>query len=276
MIDLHCHLLPGLDDGPRTLVEALDMCVMAAADGTTVVAATPHQMDGLHNVCSDDISRGIDELQRHVDQRGIALQIVPGGEVHLACCPGWELALGGAMTLGNTGRYVLVEPSGAALPPILRDALARIRGDGVTPIIGHPERNPVFRNCPEFLCSLVADGNLAQVTAGSLTGLFGGKTQGVALDWVERRLIHLVATDAHSPVWRMPILSEAKPALLSVLPADDVDEILDERPKRILAGEHIDIPRPLERKRGWLRRLTLRVQGLRCARRGGASVLARK
>lgn len=259
MIDLHCHILPGLDDGPGTLAEALDMCLMAVADGTTVVAATPHQLDGVHNTAKEDISKGVEELQEHLDRRGVPLRVVPGGDVHLACVPGWELAFDEVMTLGDTQRYVLVEPPEFAVPFILRDALATIRGKGVVPIITHPERNMNFQLCPELLRSLVADGNLVQVTAGSLTGGFGRETQKSTIQLVERRLAHFVATDAHSSEWRRPILSEARSVLLDVLPADEVEEMLNERPRRVLAGEEVEVPKPRGWKRSWWHRLTERM-----------------
>jgi len=235
------------------------MCLMAAADGITVLAATPHQMDGVHNTDKEDISKGVEQLQERLDRESVPLKVVPGGDVHLACDPGWELALDGVMTLGNAQRYLLVEPPEFAVPFILRDALAAIRRKGVTPIVTHPERNMNFQLCPGLLRSLVADGNLVQVTAGSLTGSFGRETQEATLELIERRLAHFVATDAHSSTWRMPILSEARAALLEVLPADEVEEMLTERPRRVLAGEDVDVPKPVGRRRSWWRRLAGKI-----------------
>ena len=255
MIDLHCHVLPGLDDGPETLEEAIDMCRMAAADGITVLAATPHQMDGVYNTDKRDIAKGVELLQEQLDAEDIPLRLVPGGDVHLACLPGRELVLGDVMTLGDAQRYLLVEPPEFATSFILRDVLAKLREKGVVPIITHPERNLNVQLCPDLIRSLVVDGNLVQVTAGSLTGEFGGEIQRTTFELLKRRLVHFVATDAHSVEWRKPILSEARGILCEILSATEADEMLIERPRKVLAGEEIEVPKPVERKRSWWQRL---------------------
>lgn len=252
MIDLHSHVLPGIDDGAPDLETAVAMCRLAAADGTHVLVATPHQQATGGRVTNELIRRLVGELQQAVDAAGIVLRIVPGADVRLSSAIGSAVALGQVMTIDGAGRYLLVEPPDFVVPRVFAMTLATVRGHGVTPIITHPERYLNIQLAPNLLLPLAQAGHVVQVTAGSLTGEFGDPVRRCAVTLVRRRLAHVVASDAHSATVRAPGLSLARRVVEKLLPPEEVVAMFDTRPARILAGEPVELPEPqLQRRRWW-------------------------
>jgi len=254
MIDLHAHVLPGLDDGARDIEEAVVMCRMAAEDGVGTVVASPHMLDGVFNVRREDIIQGVRELRDHLNLAGISLRVEPGGDIHLEPDFCQRLRAGEVMTLADAGRYVLVELAQDVLPQGLQELLFSIQLAGVTPIISHPERNREVQDDPSVLESFVRAGNVIQVTAGSIEGAFGTRVRECVFVLLREGLAHVVASDAHSPGMRPPGLARAREVVAALLSNEEAEEIFVSRPGQILAGERVELPEPSHDQRSRWRR----------------------
>jgi protein-tyrosine phosphatase len=198
VIDLHCHVLPGIDDGPPTFAAAIELARDAARDGITTIAATPHIVPAYPDNDAALVRARIAELQPRLDTAGVDVRIVPGGEVDALHAADLDDAELDALKLGG-GRWLLFECplSTVAAPAFVPSARALARR-GHQLLLAHPERSPVFLRHPERLEELVdGEGMLAQVTAGSLSGQFGRTVKELAHQLVERRLVHVAASDGH-------------------------------------------------------------------------------
>jgi len=255
MIDLHMHILAGLDDGPQQWDEALAMGEAAAADGTTTVVATPHMYNGVHNVTREQILAGTDRLRQELGKRGIPLAVEPGADVHIRpdLC---ELVLAQrVVTVGDRGKYLMVELPPDQLPMGVEQLLFDLQLQGVTPMLSHPERNMQVQADPALLLPFVQAGNLSQLTTSSLIGDFGRRAAQCAHTLLECRLAHVVASDAHGWQKRAPGLSEARRLVEKVLPAQEAEDMFEHRPAAILAGQYVELPDPMRprssKRRGW-------------------------
>jgi protein-tyrosine phosphatase len=250
MIDLHAHILPGIDDGPATMAEALDVLRTAALDGVNVIAATPHVRDD-YPTTPETMERAVAAVRRAVDQEGILIQVVTGGEIALDQLPGLTDEELRRFTLGKNGRYVLVEAPYVGWPLDIGERLFDVQLRGFTPVIGHAERNDEIQSRPERLRPLVEHGILVQVTAASLDGRLGRPSGDAARTLVATGLAHLVASDAHAPDLRRAGLSDARSALRN----DRLGRwLVHQVPLAIIKGR--DPPRPPGAASG-RRRLTL-------------------
>lgn len=243
MIDLHCHILPGIDDGAKSLDMSLAMARMAVADGITTLACTPHIYPGMYMNDAAGIAKARDALQAELDARGIALRLVCGADVHLVPEVLEGLRSGRIPTL-HGGRYLLLEPSHTTPPPRFEAAVFDIVASGYTPIITHPERLTwVEKHYPVFQ-RLAERGVWMQLTAGSLTGLFGPR----ARHWAERFLkdghTHLLASDGHSDGRRVPRLSEGVAVAERWLGAEEAQRLVLERPQAVLDDQPADACTP--------------------------------
>ena len=198
VIDLHTHILPGIDDGARTLDDALEMAHAFVADGVTTIAATPHVRDDFPT-SADVMLRAVDTLQQVLDEEGIPLVVLPGAELAIDWIPRLHDAELRRLTLAGSGRYILVETPYFGWPVGLVEQLLELRVAGFTPVLAHPERNGVVQQTPSLLAPLVHGGTLVQVTAASLDGRFGKLCRQTALHLVAAGLAHMVASDAHMP-----------------------------------------------------------------------------
>ena len=194
MIDLHSHVLPGIDDVASDLDAAIAICEAAVADGIEVLAATPHVRDD-YPTTPEQMEAALDEVREAV---GDTIRLLPGGELDLEELdrPAEELARFG---LGGNPRMLLVETPYAGWPLDLADRLFRLRLAGFDAVLAHPERNPDVQARPELLEPLVGTGTLVQLTAASVDGRLGRRTKACALDLLDRGLAHLIASDAHEP-----------------------------------------------------------------------------
>lgn len=253
VIDLHSHVLPGLDDGAETMAQTLAMCRIAVADGTTTLVATPHMMDGVYSIGHEDVLGGVAALRARLAAEGLPLEILPGGDVHVDRELPDLLRDGQVMTVGDAGRYVLLELPHDLVPPGIPELLFAIQLAGVTPIVTHPERQRTVQAEPGLLQEWVKAGSLTQVTAASLTGGFGGEAKRCSRQLLQRRLAHLVASDAHSPDARPPGLSAARRVVEAMLGLDEAREIFDRRPRQVVEGAEIDLPAPQRPRRRWWR-----------------------
>lgn len=212
MIDLHSHILPAIDDGPATVAESVEMARAAAADGITVVGATPHVRDD-YPTDAETMERGVKELRSALAETGVALEVRTGGEIAL----GWldrlstdELRRFG---LGGNPRYLLVETPYAGWPRDFAERVFRLRAHEITAVIAHPERNGEVKANVRLLEPLVAAGALVQLTAASVDGRFGRTTAAVARELIDRGLAHMIASDGHMPSIRAIGMSSASAAV---------------------------------------------------------------
>ncbi|HYL61371.1 MAG TPA: CpsB/CapC family capsule biosynthesis tyrosine phosphatase [Candidatus Methylomirabilis sp.] len=194
MVDVHCHILPGIDDGPEDIGTSLAMAESAIADGITHVVATPHASAKYHF----DFSR-IQELRDELQVRvGGRLALATGCDFHLYPENLAALQEDAPRFCINQRDCLLVEFNEYAIPPSMDQTLHKIQLMGLRPIVTHPERNAILRAQPERLSNWVRLGCYVQITAGSLTGTFGPGAQKDAWRWVADGLVHFVASDAHN------------------------------------------------------------------------------
>jgi len=254
VIDIHHHCLPGVDDGRRGLKEAVDLCRLAAEDGIETIVATPHVLRGRwQNTSRAALEQKLAELQ---DAIGATPRLILGSEYFFAHDMNDALGNGGIVPLADS-RYVLVELASHAVPPLLEQPLYQASLGGWTTVIAHPERNLVFQSKPELLASLVANGTKTQITAGSLLGDFGPEARQCAWEWIEREMVHFVASDAHNTTKRPPRMSDAAAAIREIA-GDDVAAALTRRnPAAVVENRGLEYdpePKPAA-KRGVLDRL---------------------
>lgn len=233
MIDLHCHLLPGIDDGAKSLAVSLEMARLAVADGITVTACTPHILPGVYNNEGATIEAVVAILRRALERAEIPLRLVSGADVHVAPDLVADLKSGLVLTV-NRSRYLLLEPPHHVVPPRLADHVFDLQAAGYVAILTHPERLSWIENHYPLICELTRNGVLMQLTAGSLLGRFGKR----ARYWAERMLCeglcHLLASDAHDTAARPPILSEARDFAAARLGEEEAMQLVLTRPQAIL------------------------------------------
>lgn len=234
MIDLHSHILPGLDDGPRTLEESLGVARAAVEDGITVLAATPHVRSD-YPTTADEMERGVALLQEALRNEGIPLELRTGGELALDQLPGLDAAELRRFTLGGAGgRYLLLEFPYYGWPLGFAQQAFQLRLQGYVPIVAHPERSAEVQESPERARQLVDAGALVQLTAASVDGRLGRAPRAAALRLLELGLAHLLASDAHSPALRGVGMTDAAAAVGDERLARWLTE---EVPAAVLAGE---------------------------------------
>lgn len=244
MIDLHCHILPDIDDGPRDWAEALEMAQVARDDGIRTVVATPHlfrhrQVDLQEINAKEIIMQRLEEFRRKLEEAEIPLEILAGCDFPLSPEALALLDQEQVLSVNNTGSYLLLELPGLALPPATEEICYTLCSRGLTPIITHPERHLVIQENPEKLGRLLDLGCLAQLTAGSLTGFFGRRVASLSRTLIKRGYIHLIASDAHRPRGRAPKLSEAAALLAKILGRAAAEAMVTTTPARIIRGEAI-------------------------------------
>jgi protein-tyrosine phosphatase len=234
-VDIHCHLLPGVDDGAPTVDEALAMAEMAVADGIGTIVATPHQLGNWAKNSGAAIRAATARFQQLLDQRQIPLRVLSGADVRIEPDLPRKIRTGEVLTLADRRRYVLLElPHDVYLP--LDGLLAELNAAGVIGILSHPERNHGILSQPGVLRPLVERGCLLQITAASLTGLFGSHVQRFAEFLVERRLVHFISTDAHGTKTRPPLLKAAFERATRLVGRETAVNLCCRHPAAVAAG----------------------------------------
>jgi protein-tyrosine phosphatase len=238
VIDLHCHVLPGIDDGPETVAASLAMARAAVAGGVRTLVATPHVSSRYPNR-AETIVGLVDEVNERLAGEGVALEVLAGAEVamtHLAEIEPRQLS---RLRLGG-GEWLLVEPPFAPVATALDAIGLDLQRRGNRIVLAHPERCAAFHRNPDMLRSLVRGGALTSITAGSLVGRFGRQARHFALELVREEMVHNVASDAHDLRGRPPgIRAELQQAGLAPL----ADWLTEAVPAAILGGREIP-PRP--------------------------------
>jgi protein-tyrosine phosphatase len=238
MIDLHTHILPGIDDGPETVEDSLELARAAVAAGARMLLATPHvswTYPNDHGI----IAARVQELRARLQAEGIPLELRPGAEIAMTRLVDMRSEDLLPLRLGGGG-WLLVEPPFSPTVTGLQPLLLDLQRQGHEILLAHPERCPAFHREPEMLREFVNAGVLTSVTAGSLVGRFGGEVRRFALKMVREELIHNVTSDTHDPIRRPPgVAAEIRTAGLGPLE----DWLTEEVPTAILDGGEIP-PRP--------------------------------
>ena len=252
MVDIHSHILPGLDDGAATLEDAVAMLKMAADAGTTDIVATPHA-NNEYTFDPELITRKIAEVRAAA---GPVPRIHRGCDFHLTLENIQDALANPAKYAINHLNYLLVEFSDLLIPRTTQDIFDRLLGAGLTPIVTHPERNGLLHKRLDQLTAWVQNGALVQITAGSLLGRFGRRAKAVADELVNRNLVHFVASDAHDTQYRTPTLSDAYQYVQKTWGAALAETLFDTAPQAVIAGRQIqllDDPEPEPHKKKWYR-----------------------
>lgn len=233
MIDLHCHMLPGIDDGAKDLETSLAMARMAVADGITITACTPHITPGIYDNTGPGIRRAVQALREVFERESIPLKLAPGADVHLAPNLSEGLKSGMLQSL-NGSRYFLFEPPHHVAPPRLEDAVFDVMAGGWQPIFTHPERLTWIENHYQTIVNIAEAGAWMQITAGSLTGTFGKRARYWGERMIDEGLVHILATDAHNLKARSPVLSAGVQAVEAKLGAEAARDMVVTRPLAVL------------------------------------------
>lgn len=254
-VDIHCHMLPGLDDGAVNLGVSLAMAKMAVADGIQTVVATPHQLGNYSRNRGETIRAYTSRFQRELDQRRIPIRILPGADIRIEPDMPQGVLAGDVVSLADHRRHVLLElPHELYMP--LGGLLRSLRSAGMVGILSHPERNQGILREPQVVEELVDAGCLMQVTAGSLTGSFGPEIQGFSEWLLEEGLVHFLATDAHGTTNRRPVMSRAYYRATELVGEETAKELCCLNPTAVAAGAEVAPGRRRvpARTAGWFRR----------------------
>jgi protein-tyrosine phosphatase len=250
-VDIHCHLIPGIDDGSQSWDQSREMAEMALSDGVVTIVATPHQLGNFAHNHGKQIRAKTAELQQLLKQHGIALQVLPGADVRIEEGMLDKLQIGEVLTLADQGRHVLLElPHELYFP--MEHVLIQLQRAGLVGILSHPERNQGLLKRPGLVESLVQAGCLMQVTCGSLMGTFGSASRQMAERMLEEGLVHFLATDAHGPNARRPLMRRAWERVAKLVGAEIATDLFCRNPARVIAGQDVPVTRYKPKGRGFL------------------------
>jgi protein-tyrosine phosphatase len=235
MVDIHSHILPMVDDGAKSWDIAVEMVKMAQCDGVTHMVATPHA-NYEYQYNRESHTALLAELQAKV---GNGIQLILGCDFHLSF-DNIEDAIvhNHRYTIGDT-RYILIELSDFSIPPQVPNMLFSLTSKGLIPILTHPERNPMLQKNPQRVADWVAMGMLVQITASAFLGKWGRTVEKLAHWYVEKELIHVIASDAHSTNHRNPVLSEARKAVAKTYGDAFATRLVETNPMAIVKNEPI-------------------------------------
>jgi protein-tyrosine phosphatase len=250
MFDLHCHLLPGIDDGAGDLETSLAMARAFADQGVECVACTPHILPGLYHNTGPQIRQAVTELQERIYDAGIPLKLVTGADNHIIPNFVDGLKRGHLLTLADTA-YVLVEPPHHVAPARLDELFFNILVAGYVPVLTHPERLSWIETKYDLMRALAQRGVWMQITSGSLRGSFGKRPRYWAERMLSEGLVHILATDAHNMKSRPPDLAEGRIAAAQLAGEAEATHLVVTRPEGILLNKSPDsLPPPLEAAAG--------------------------
>lgn len=246
MIDLHCHILPGVDDGAASLEESLSMARLAVDSGVRAIAATPHcdPESGFDNYRSRELAQRFLRLEQAVQREKLPLRIHAGMEVFVTPSTPRLLREGQLLTLGGS-RYLLAEFDFQCGAPFAERMLSALRQEGVRPVVAHPERYRFVQRDPERLFRWLEEGYVLQLNKGSFFGRFGEGAARTAHWCLREGCIHLIGSDAHSPYQRTTRLSDIHEYISGAASQRLADLLLKDNPGRILADQPVVSPEPM-------------------------------
>lgn len=250
MIDIHTHLLPGIDDGSESLDVSLQMARDAVADGVTHALMTPHHMNGSYVNHASDVIKLTADFQTELNNANIPLTVFPSQEVRINGGLLSALDDGDILTTDEQGTYILMEFPSDDVPAFTMDMLFQIQQRGLVPIIVHPERNTRLMKEPQLLYDMVSRGAYAQVTASSYVGTFGKAVTAFSEDIIANGLAHLFASDAHHIPGRKYKMTAAFDKLKAAYGSDSAKQF-DDNAKALVNGERLSRQHqtPIKKKR---------------------------
>lgn len=238
MIDLHCHLLPGIDDGPRNWDESIALCRAMAADGILVAVTTPHLIDGVYENTLAVVRPLVDELNGKLEDLQIELMVHPGAEIDISSR--FVVEKKEELPILAGGPCVLLEMPVAVVPSALDRILFDLRSSGILPVLAHPERNEHVQRDPGLVAGWHRSGAAIQVDAESLFGVWGRRAEHSASSLLRRGLVNALASDAHSCDRRPPRLREAVEVARQLI-GDQALQLVTDGPASILRGKRLDL-----------------------------------
>lgn len=255
-VDIHCHLLPELDDGADSWDEALAMARMAVQDGFSTMIVTPHQLGNYGDNQGQTIRRQVARFQGLLDAQAVPLDVLPGADVRIEPEMVRKIGTGEVVTLADRRRHILLELPHELYMPLdrLLDELGRA---GLVGILSHPERNQGILRQPEVLDALVEAGCLLQVTAGSVVGSFGPRIEDFSERLIQQGYVHFLATDAHGVKARRPLMRRAFDRVVELAGWEAACEMCSDNPWRVVEGKRVAPGRRPTRGGGivsWFRR----------------------
>jgi len=241
MIDIHCHILPGIDDGSASVEDSVMMAELARDSGVHGIIATPHcnlPGDELGNYKSDELAAEFEAFRQELKLNGIKLDIYSGAEVF--CTPDTPRLLrkGSLLTLADS-RYLLVEFFFNESPEYIGDMLMALRAEGVVPVVAHPERYGCVQADPRLADRWVKEGSVIQVNKGSVLGRFGSRPQSAAEWLLTRGIVHAVGSDAHSPYFRTTEMDSVRHIIASDYGSDYADLLMEKNPQLIIRNKEL-------------------------------------
>jgi protein-tyrosine phosphatase len=247
VIDLHCHVIPGLDDGPATIEDSLALCRAALGAGTTTIVATPHVNWTYPDVDAATVQAGVAGVNRALGRASIEVEVAAGAEIALSRAGDIPDAEIERLRLGD-GPYSLIEcPHQGGAPTAVQGMLRAFSGRGHSIVLAHPERCPVFQSSPSLLPALIEAGMLSCITARSLTGDFGSRARAYAWELMASGHVHAIASDAHHAVGRPPDLAAALER--AGLSGSEIEYFALSSPEAILEGRPVATPPRVARPR---------------------------
>lgn len=240
MIDIHSHILPGLDDGAPNMDVSVGMARLAVASGIRQMVATPH-VKTRHYPSKELILEAVSKLQDELHNKGVRLPILPGAEYRINPELPKRYSKGEILTINNKGLYLLIEFSDASVPDYTVNVFDELLLQGVIPIIAHPERNNVFIKDHSRLYDLIARGSLAQLTAGSLTGYYCPVVTDAARAFLEQGLVHFIGSDAHSVSGQLPHFAPGAREILNLVGEEQGRRLLKLNSQKAIRGELIEV-----------------------------------
>lgn len=240
MIDVHLHILPGVDDGPATLADSLALARSLVEEGVRVAVATPHYNDEYPQRSAHEICERVGDLQREFDRNAIPLRLLAGHEALIQPGLAADVQSGRVATL-NGSRYLLLELWNSSWMPETERVIFDLRVLGIVPLLAHPERYVAIQHDSNRLKSLIDQGILAQLTAGSLLGMQGKTARKCAETLLKRGLIHCIASDAHGPGRRPPAILQGMQAAERIVGRVQVEQLIETYPAAMLQNRSLDV-----------------------------------
>ncbi len=242
MVDIHSHILPEVDDGPKSWDVAVAMCRMAAADGITHQVATPHANDRYH-YDRPYLQGLVSQLQKLV---GDSPKLSLGCDFHLSYDNLRDALVNPSRYAIEGTHYMLVELSNYSVPLQTTDSFLKLGDSGMTCVITHPERNPILRESPQRVVEWAEQGCVIQMTGSALTGFWGERVRRVAHWLLEHNAVHVLSTDAHDTEKRIPVLSTARDAAAEIVGNEVAQALVEGNPRAIINSQPLPyFPRPL-------------------------------
>ncbi len=255
MIDVHSHIIPGVDDGASNIDESVEIAVTAEKAGVKTLFATPHALDLADSTSWDHVNQGFDDLKKRVARENIDIEIVRGAEIFITPDLPKRIKENKKLTINGQGRYILLELPLLEIPDFTEQVIFDLIVCGVIPIIAHPERYVKIWEEPNRLFDFIKRGALTHVNSGSLTGRYGKNAQKTAKLLISHNLIHMMGSDIHSSSTGAYTFAEGFRIIKEISGPDRALEMVTSIPANIIKGDPVRVPAPKPVQQSFLKRL---------------------